>query len=160
MASGKTTIGRKLAEILNRKFIDTDELIEKREGMSISEIFERYGESYFRDVEEKAILEAVNENNTVIATGGGCVIRESTRRLLKEKGIVFWLKVDAETVLSRTNNDNTRPLLKEDKERKINTLLLQREPLYIETAHYTIDALESPEEIVSKILDIVSASSY
>lgn len=159
MASGKTTIGKRLAEVLGRQFIDTDELIEKREGISISEIFERYGEGYFRDVEEEVISEAVKQPNIVIATGGGCIIREKTRKLLKEIGIVFWLKVDAETVLSRTNNDDTRPLLKEDKERRINALLSQREILYKETAHYVIDTIESPEEIVSKILDIVSSLS-
>lgn len=158
MASGKTTIGTKLAEALGRRFIDTDKLIEEREKMSISEIFEKYGEDYFRNVEEEVILEALNQINTVIATGGGCVTRENTRNFLKEKGIVFWLKVDAETVLRRTSNDDTRPLLKGDKKEKIIILLSKRESLYRETAHYIIDALESPEKIVSKILDIVIGS--
>jgi len=155
MASGKTTIGKRLAEILNRRFIDTDELIEERERLSISEIFERYGEGYFRKVEEEVISEVINESNTVIATGGGCITREGTRRLLKEKGVVFWLKVDTKTILDRTNNDETRPLLRGDREGRINTLLLQREPLYRETAHYTIDATETPEDIITKILDIM-----
>ncbi|MBC7320783.1 shikimate kinase [bacterium] len=156
MASGKTTIGKSLAEILNRNFIDTDELIEERERLSIAEIFERYGEGYFRDVEEKVISEVINEANTVIATGGGCITRENTRKILREKGIVFWLKVNTKTILSRTNNDDTRPLLKGDRERKIITLLSQREPLYRETAHYIIDASKTPEEIVAKILEIIS----
>lgn len=158
MASGKTTIGLRLAEALGRRFIDTDKLIEERKGMSISEIFEKHGESYFRNVEEEIISEALNQINTVIATGGGCVTRENTRKLLKEKGIVFWLKVDAETVLRRTNNDDTRPLLKDNKEGKVSILLSQRESLYRETAHYVIDTLENPEKIVSKILDIVIGS--
>jgi len=160
MASGKTTIGKNLAEILNRNFIDTDELIEEREKLSISEIFEKYGESYFRDVEEKVISEVISQNNTVIATGGGCITRENTRKLLRRKGIVFWLKIDTETILERTKNDDTRPLLKGDKKGKISALLLQREPLYRETAHYIIDASETPEEIVTKILNIISEDFF
>ncbi|HOL54578.1 MAG TPA: shikimate kinase [bacterium] len=152
MASGKTTIGKELSKILNRDFIDTDELIEKRVGLGIKEIFQRYGEDFFRDTEEKIISEVIKDDNTVIATGGGCILRETTRRLLKEKGLVFWLKVDPETVMNRTDNDNTRPLLLVEKEEKIRTLLAQREHLYRETAHYIIDATEPVESAVSEIL--------
>lgn len=155
MASGKTTIGKKLAEVLGRRFIDTDELIENTEKISISEIFERYGEKYFRDIEEKTILEVIKDKDTVIATGGGCVTRETVRRTLKEKGLVFWLKVDSEAVLIRTEDDKTRPLLRGDRESKIRILLSQRESLYKETAHYTIDATKSPEDITTEILKII-----
>jgi len=152
MASGKMTIGKELSKILNRDFIDTDELIEKKVGLTIKEIFQRYGEDFFRDTEEKIISEITKDNNTVIATGGGCILRETTRRLLKEKGLVFWLKVDPETVMNRTDSDNTRPLLLVEKEEKIRILLAQREPLYRETAHYIIDATEPVESAVSEIL--------
>lgn len=155
MASGKTTIGKELARILNRDFVDIDELIEKKTKLSIREIFQIYGESFFRDIEEKAISEAIKDNNTVIATGGGCVLREKTRKLLKEKGLVFWLKIEPEVVLARTNNDDTRPLLMGEKKKRVRELLTQREPLYRETAHYTLDATKSPEEIVSEILKII-----
>ena len=155
MASGKTTIGKELARILNRNFIDTDILIEEREGLSISEIFKRYGEVYFRNIEERTILKAIEDKNTVIATGGGCVTRENVREALREKGLVFWLKVNPETVLSRTENDRTRPLLEGDREVKVRSLLLQRESLYKETANYIIDATKSPEEVIAEILQII-----
>lgn len=155
MASGKTTIGRELAKILKRDFIDIDELIEKKIKLSVKDIFQIYGEDFFRDTEERTIFEVIKDSNAIIATGGGCVLRETTRKLLKEKGLVFWLRVDPETVSKRTNNDNTRPLLMEGREEKIRKLLSQREPLYRETAHYILDATKSPEEIVSEILEII-----
>jgi shikimate kinase len=155
MASGKTTIGKRLAEILGRNFVDTDVLIEEKEGLSISEIFKRYGEGYFRDIEEKTILTAIEDKNTVIATGGGCVTRERVRKALKDKGLVFWLKVSPEAVLSRTADDNTRPLLEGDRETRVRFLLFQRESLYRETADYTIDATKSPEDIINEILGIL-----
>lgn len=155
MASGKTTIGKELAKVLNRDFIDTDEVIEKRVGLRIREIFEKYGEKFFRNIEERVISESIEDSNTVIATGGGCILRETTRKLLKEKGLVFWLNVDPETIMNRTNNDSTRPLLLEERDKRIRILLSQREPLYRETAHYIIDATKSPREIILEVLRLI-----
>jgi shikimate kinase len=160
MGSGKTTIGKILAKKLGRDFIDTDELIEKEAGISISEIFKNYGEGYFRTLEREIISKVLENTNSVIATGGGCVTQEKTRRLLKENGVVIWLNVVPETVLARTEDDITRPLLNKDKENKIYTLLFEREPFYRETAHYEINANESLGRVISEIESILKREGF
>ncbi len=155
MASGKTTVGKILAEKLNRVFIDTDELIEKETGISISEIFKSYGEAYFRNIEKAIVLKTIENPNTVIATGGGCVTQEETRKILKKTGIVIWLNVNPKTVIARTQGDEKRPLLSKDRENRAYTLISEREVLYRETAHYKVDANKSLEEIISEIESIL-----
>ena len=160
MASGKSTIGKILAERLKRVFIDTDELIEKETGISISEIFKNYGEAYFRSIEKTIILKAIENPNSVVATGGGCVTQEETRKILKKMGVVIWLNASPETVIARTQEDETRPLLNRDKENRIYTLISEREALYRETAHYKIDANKSLEEIISEIENLLRQEGF
>ena len=155
MGSGKSTIGKLLSEKLGARFIDTDSYIEQKEGMTISEMFEKYGEDYFRQ-RELETCEALSQlQKTVISTGGGTLLREENLRALKKNGVVFLLNISSRTVLNRLKNDTTRPLLQqEDKEKAVKMMLTKRTPLYNRAADYVIDAEESPRKVCLKILSI------
>ena len=115
MASGKTTVGKLLAETLSMEFIDTDEMIEKKQGISISEIFEKYGEDYFRKLEKELSDELCCMSDAVIATGGGFVLDKDNINKLKKNSTVFNLKTNPEIIKDRLGNAKaTRPLLQED----------------------------------------------
>jgi len=153
MGTGKSEIGKGLAERLGYGFIDTDEIIEKKEGISISEIFERYGEPYFRDIESEVIKDVSRMDRVVISTGGGAVIRKENRENLKRKGIMVCLTASPEVIYQRTRGYDNRPLLKiDDPYKRIKDLLKEREPYYSE-ADITIDTSEiGTSEVVDKIL--------
>ena len=110
MASGKSTIGKKLSKRLNLDFLDVDEQVEKSAGVSIAWIFDVEGEKKFRERESKELINSLEANNCVIATGGGVILVEKNRSLLK-KGTVIYLETSIQTQLERTLNDNKRPLL-------------------------------------------------
>ena len=111
MASGKSTVGKKLAQTLEIDFLDTDNEIEKRAGAEISWIFEVEGEEGFRERERKALQKSAEKYNVVISTGGGIVTIEENRHLMTAKGKVVYLKTPIEIQLKRTENDKKRPLL-------------------------------------------------
>ena len=111
MASGKSTIGKKLAKTLGVDFIDIDKEIERKAGVEISRIFEVEGEEGFREREKKTLKELSGGNNSVISTGGGAVLRIENRELMKSKGKVIYLETPVELQLERTLNDKSRPLL-------------------------------------------------
>lgn len=111
MGSGKTTVGKFLAEKLNMVFIDTDNLIEQNENMTISEIFSTKGETYFRVLEKNIIKNTFKSFGMVISLGGGAYEDIQTRKFLSENTTVIYLKTEAETIFQRIKNDNTRPLL-------------------------------------------------
>ncbi len=158
MGSGKSTIGKLLSEKMGTRFIDTDAYIEQKEGMKISEMFEKYGEDYFRSREKEVCAELSQLKRTVISTGGGTLLNEDNMRALKKNGVVFLLNVSSRTVLTRLKNDSTRPLLQQDdKERAVKMLLNKRIPLYNRAADYVIDAEESPRKVCLKILSIYNA---
>ncbi|MBR2122579.1 MAG: shikimate dehydrogenase [Lachnospiraceae bacterium] len=144
MGSGKTTVGKELAEMLGLKLLDTDCIIEQREGRSINEIFADEGEAYFRDLETGLLRELAGKDRqeaAVYATGGGIVLRDENRELLHKAGTVVWLRVTAADVVRRLEGDSTRPLLEgEDKEQRIARLIAMREDLYSESADIIIDA--------------------
>lgn len=155
MGSGKSTVGKLLAEKLGTRFVDTDAYIEQKEGMTISEMFEKYGEEYFRQKEHEVCEELSELKRTVISTGGGTLLNDENRKTLKKNGVVFLLNVSSRTVLSRLKSDTTRPLLqREDKEHAVKMLLTQRTPLYNMAADHVIDAEESPRKVCLKILSI------
>jgi shikimate kinase len=140
MGAGKTTIGRHLATLLHKRFVDVDHEIEKRTGVSIPVIFEIEGEAGFRRRESAVIEELTRDTNIVLATGGGAVLLEENRKVLKERGIVAYLQADIETLVERTRRDRNRPLLQTDNPRgKIEELLQQREPIYREVADVIIN---------------------
>jgi shikimate kinase len=138
--SGKTTIGRQLARRLGLPFVDSDHVIEHRLGCSIREFFAREGEDSFRDVEQQVLDDLTQSHEGVIATGGGSVLREVNRRHLRERGHVIYLRSAPEDVYRRVRHDTGRPLLQvDDPMGRLRALFEARDPLYRETAHYTID---------------------
>ncbi|MBI5192552.1 MAG: shikimate kinase [Nitrospirae bacterium] len=152
MGSGKTAVGKLLAKRLGYEFIDTDSLIEKNEGKSISAIFSEDGEERFRDLEAKTVRELSDLQGHIISTGGGIVINKDNIANLKKNGLIIWLKATPETIIQRVGSQTHRPLLNiEDPLEKIKTLLTFREPFYAEAdLSIDTDGLEL-EEIVEII---------
>lgn len=140
MGVGKTTIGRQLAQLLDYDFFDSDREIEQRTGASIPWIFDMEGEEGFRRREQAVIDELTVRHSIVLATGGGAVIKTENRSCLKQRGIVIYLKAELDELLARTRNDKNRPLLQtEDPRAKLQALLEQREPWYLEVADLVFD---------------------
>ncbi len=139
MGSGKSTIGQIIAARLDREFIDSDHFIEHRTGVDIPRIFDIEGEEGFRLRETKALQELTARKNIVLATGGGSVIREENRKLLKASGYIIFLDTTVEQQLERLKYDKKRPLLQTENPReRLEALLEQRKPLYIELADLRI----------------------
>jgi 3-dehydroquinate synthase len=140
MGSGKTTIGRSLAKKLNLRFVDADQEIESRTGASIPLIFEIEGEASFRQREADVIRDLTAQQGIVLATGGGAVLNENSRRLLRERGTVIYLRASVASIIQRTSHDKNRPLLQTaDPKAKIEALSRERAPLYQEVAHIIIE---------------------
>ena len=135
MGAGKSTVGRQLAKALKRPFYDTDKEVERRTGVSISWIFEMEGEAGFRLREHKVLDELTSLKGVVVATGGGIVLSEENRRILRSRGYVVYLSASVEQLLKRTSKDKNRPLLQTaDPKQTIKTLIVQRAPLYQDVA--------------------------
>lgn len=158
MGCGKSTVGKQLSEKMGMKFIDTDSYIEQKEGMTISEIFAEKGEDYFRSLELEVCKELSNLHAAVISTGGGTLLKDENVKAIKKNGVVFFLNVSSNTVLTRLKSDDTRPLLqREDKEKAVKMMLSQRTPLYNRAADYVIDAEESPRKVCSRIMSVYNS---
>jgi shikimate kinase len=139
--SGKSTVGQLLAHQLKLDFIDSDAVIETRLCEPIRSYFEQHGEFAFRDIEEQVIQELTHYKAGVLATGGGAVIRGTNRQRLRQCSKVIYLQCSAELLYSRLKNDTQRPLLQvEDPLLRLRELYKQRDPLYRQTAHFTINA--------------------
>jgi shikimate kinase len=153
MAVGKTTIGRLLAQSLGMQFIDSDHEIESRAGADTSWIFEREGESGFRDREEAVIDDLTQRQNIVLATGGGAVLREANRRVLAERGIVIHLDSPVDRLVERTAKDRKRPLLQNgDPRETLTKLMCTRGPLYAEIRDYRfVTDRQSPKSLARNI---------
>jgi len=135
MGAGKTAVGRRLAAMLNYEFIDVDHYIEQRTGVDIAFIFEKEGEPGFRLRESRAIAELSNRASLVLATGGGAVLAEKNRELLRERGHIIYLKTSIDQQYDRTRASQTRPLLNLDDPRgRLEELMEIRGPLYEEIA--------------------------
>ncbi|MBI3065940.1 MAG: shikimate kinase [Deltaproteobacteria bacterium] len=157
MAVGKSAVGRALAKRLERRFVDLDRVIEKSEQMKVKDIFSRKGEAYFRRLEKQKLAQVLEQENQVIATGGGVVMDEDNVRLLREKSLLICLTASAEVLLKRAGTGARRPLLKGgDRRERIEELLKQREKNYAQ-AHAAIDTSDlTVEEIVEKIVGLAS----
>ena len=156
MGTGKSGIGKRLAKKLGMSYLDTDELIEEREKDSISAIFKKKGEEYFRRLETKVVKEVALLDNFVISTGGGVVLRERNIRLLKKNAFIVCLFASPEVILKRTKGDDNRPLLGVNNQKKrIEELLALRKPYY-EKADFSVDtsALDS-EGVVEEIIEFL-----
>ncbi len=139
MGSGKTSTGRMLAKEMGYAFADTDEEVTKRTGVSIAYIFDVEGEEGFRKRECLALKECLNDNNTILSTGGGIVLSKENRDLLQDRGTVVYLQTSIRSQVKRTASTNNRPLLQNnDPEETLEKLMLTRAPLYEEIADITI----------------------
>ncbi len=154
MGAGKSTIGRLLSHELKLRFVDSDKVIEERAGADIPWIFDVEGESGFRDRESTVIDLLSAEDNLVLATGGGAVLRPENRSNLQGRGTVVYLQASVAQQLERTARDKNRPLLQTpDPEVVLNTLMEQRHPLYLQVADVVIDTeRRNPKAVVTDIM--------
>ncbi len=154
MGAGKSTIGRLLAAELSRAFYDSDHEIQARCGADIPWIFDVEGEAGFRDRETQMIRELTRHEGVVIATGGGAVLREENRRVLRESGTVIYLLTTVEQQLRRTAKDRNRPLLQRgDREQLLREMFALRDPLYRATADVVVRTdRRGPRAVVNEIV--------
>ena len=154
MGTGKTTIAKRLAGKAGMKYISTDELIEKKEGMAISEIFAKKGEPYFRAVERAVVLSASSEDNVIIDAGGGAVVDPDNVSNMKKNGILVSLWAEPEVIYERTKQFNHRPLLNvDDPLRQISELLAKRKPYYERADYHLNTGQMSIDEAVDAVIE-------
>ncbi len=152
MGTGKSTIGRLLAERLGWTYTDSDSRIEAEQGTSIAGLFERDGEASFRELETDTLLRLLAEEHQVIATGGGAVLAERNRTGMLESGFVVALMATKEAIIKRVSGDTARPLLMGDLEERVSTLMEKRKYAY-DFADFMIDTTGlTPEQIAVRIL--------
>lgn len=157
MGAGKTTVGKQLAEKLDRPFVDLDSVIEKKAALPIPLIFEQYGEHYFRQLESDMLQQVAHSPGKIIATGGGIILNDENRNLMRNKGVTVYLKWESNILHQRIKNSTHRPLIKSINEnelaKRIELMLKYRLPFY-EQADLTIDGDDSttPDEIVELII--------
>jgi shikimate kinase len=157
MGSGKSTVGRRLAQRLGMPFADADDEIERAAGMTISDIFERFGEAHFRDGERRVIARLLAGKPRVLATGGGAFINAETRALILRDSLCIWLDADIETLVERVGRRSHRPLLKNRDPRAVLRELAEvRNPIYAE-AHMRVSSASAPHDhTVRAILEALS----
>ena len=162
MGSGKTTIGKLIHHKLLYTFIDSDNEIEKQLNLSVSKIFEEFGEEYFRLQEKQIINNILASNKTlVIATGGGAILDQETCANLREKSYVIFLDAHPNTLYDRLLNNNSRPLLQgQDKHELIKQKIIERQKLYLDTAHHSLQVDNLiPEQIVMHIAKFIAKTN-
>lgn len=155
MGTGKTSVSSKLSKMLNIKKIDTDELIELQENMTIDKMFSNYGENYFRKCETKALMQLSDEKNIVISCGGGIVLKDENIEIMKKQGKVVLLTATPEVIYDRVKNSNTRPILNENMSIEyIANLIENRKDKYLKAADIIVDTdNKSLEEICEEIIN-------
>lgn len=156
MGVGKTTVGRLLAQQLGYGFVDTDNVIVQAAGKSINEIFADEGEAAFRQLESDVLAQVCAFTKLTIATGGGIVLRRENWGYLHH-GLIVWLDVPVDLLLTRLAEDNTRPLLQDaDPSGKLRSLLEQRQPLYKQAdLRITVQAEETPEQVAARVMEAI-----
>jgi shikimate kinase len=153
MGAGKSSIGRRLANRLGMPFVDADTEIEQAANQSIPDIFEQYGETYFRDGERRVIQRLLDGKPKVLATGGGAFIQPETRAAIRASGISIWLKADRDLLLSRVKRRNNRPLLKlGDPAEVLERLINERYPIYAEAEIHVQSRDVAHDQVIDDIL--------
>ncbi|MBV1775466.1 shikimate kinase [Burkholderiaceae bacterium DAT-1] len=163
MGAGKTTVGRAIAKLLDKTFVDADHEIEAQTGVRIPTIFDIEGEVGFRAREADVISRLVTQQNLVLATGGGAVLHPDTRTLLRQHGYVIYLRANVEDLYQRTRLDRNRPLLQTaDPKARLEALYVVRDPLYREVAHLIVDtSKQSVQNLAQKIVtDLMRDANY
>ncbi len=155
MGVGKSSIGKDLSHKLKMEFTDIDSIIEKKLSLSISEIFKKKGEKFFRDIEEKETINYLNKNKIVIALGGGAFLNEKIRDETSKKGISFWLDLDSKIIFQRIKVNMKRPLLDNNRsENEVKKLCKSREKTY-SLSDFRIDCnAKNRNQIIKEIVDI------
>lgn len=154
MGSGKSRVGMELAKLLGLPFIDSDKEIERAAGMTIPDIFERFGEAGFRDGEKKVFLRLLAGGDKVLASGGGAYINPDIRADIKKKAVSVWLKAGLETLVERTSRTDHRPLLQGvDKAEKLKQLMDVRYPVYAEADITVLTDDQSPKQMARRIVE-------
>lgn len=165
MASGKSTVGPKLAERMGMAFVDLDDRIEAEAGMTIPEIFGREGELGFRQRETAALWATASDDEAVVALGGGTIVDDANRDFARDHGLLVFLRVDADAILDRVADEAAhRPLLQDESgtplsrtamRQRIERLLSERRSAY-EQAHATVDAHRPPDELAAVLEEIAT----
>lgn len=155
MGAGKTSVGKRLARRLDRRFVDADEEIERAAAMSVAEIFRTFGESHFREGERKVIARLVQDGPLVLATGGGAFVDPETRAAIKRHAISIWVRAELDVLVRRTSGRATRPLLLSgDPRATLAALMRQREPFYAQ-ADMIVD---STDDVIDVTVERVAAA--
>ena len=154
MGCGKSTVAAHLFKEYGLQIVEMDQVLVERLGMSIPEIFEKYGETYFRDEETKLLAECGNQTDKVVSCGGGVVLRKENVEIMKKSGKIVWLTAKPETILSRVKNDKNRPLLDGNKNVSAITLMLEKRYAHYEGAADIVVETDnkSVEDICKEIL--------
>ena len=159
MGTGKTSVGQRISEKLQMPMVDTDTIVETDNQMIIGEIFDRYGEDYFRNLENAAVHKASKYTNHIISTGGGVVLRIENLNLLQENGLLFCLRATPEEIFKRIKDESHRPLLKDpNPPNKIRRLLQKRQAQYQRIEHQIETTDLSIEEVTNQIIGIYQSA--
>lgn len=160
MGAGKSVIGRLVAQTLGIPFVDTDAEIESVSRMTIAELFSHYGETEFRALETRVVERLLKQGPRVVSTGGGAFINDATRGQIKQGGISIWLKADLDVLWERVNRRDHRPLLKtENPKQTLETLMVQRYPIYEQADLTVISGNVRKDVMVNEVLQAVAGLS-
>jgi shikimate kinase len=161
MATGKSSVGKRLAAKINFEFIDMDAVIEAESGMTIPQIFASQGEPAFRTLESRLVERLAEKTGCVIATGGGAIVNPHNLEIMKRCGVVITLKADLETILQRCGSGEDRPMLRgEDRLVRIRTLMEQRAPAYAQAEIVLDTSSKTIDEVAQDIVDRLKAAGF
>ncbi len=152
MGSGKSTIGRILSKKLNLKFFDIDKIIENMTKMEIPEIFDKQGETYFREIEEKITLKFLNKINCIISLGGGAYMNPTIRKKTYKKSITIWLDWNPKTLINRIRKNNKRPIALSINDDELKKLIIDRSKIYSKSKYRINCENNNKNNIVKKII--------
>ena len=161
--SGKTTVGKILAQKMGRELVEMDGLITRKAGLSIPEIVANHGWAKFRDIEEELAGELAGRDNIINASGGGVVTREKNIVKLKQSGVLVWLQAGIDTLVNRTGEDTDRPPLGEGRSRRedMELTLKERKPLYQQAADLTVNTEnKTPEEVADLVIKLLAVRGF